>query len=508
MIQISQEDRSHYKKVLAEIKQLKPTTYRRRDFADAEDLKTLHRLYRKGEPFMITGVVVAPYGGCFSEPQIWLVTPPDCEKFEELNKTWRPRFADSKGRQAALAKLDKLGGDLWKAKWDIEWEIRPFLEEIGGMKGIKVTLENSEGDMSADNISRIMDEVKLCLELKQLIEEEVEPLIQAENIEAREEILKRFPPLPEPPPSIVWPLFASGQGAAVDVIYTYHELVDWVAYGDLPDGRDSRFTKEYYSSITSGGFDSFGVHAWGPVSEMGPAEHYWATAVRTATEKWDIEIPWLCAKCGHEVCGTDESTCAPHFTGYRGNGGIGVFMEGGLCDECFDAGCCDVCRHGGGNDEEMYDCDVADHGASLCEWHTETLLDDAIKAPRGVAEMLDELDRNTPLELEPVLLNAGQVALPGIKPEPEKAYRLFRRVPLEGPKDEYGVDWTLQPIEGVVIDGEAIEDRAHEMDLEMHLEPKVVELPNGTCYLEPGWTRGLTLLAGNISRMVEEIEEG
>jgi len=501
---ISRAETKHFREVLASIPEKRgERSHYRDDSTNVETLELLKKLYRKGEPFFITATVNAPYDGCFHEPNIWLVTPVGCEQHDDLNRTWRPRYADPKGRAAALAEVSDRAHGIWKAKWDLERAIEPHKELLGGMEALKV--ENHDGSKTLDDITEELDNLRLCADLLRFIEAEVEPELQAEDKEKQVEIERRFPALPEPPDSIVWPLYASGQGVAVDTIYTFTDLVDWLAEGQLPaESRQSRLTEDK-SWFSRGSFDSFDVKPWGPISETNPAEHYWATAVKTAEDKWDISIPWLCAKCDHEVEGTDESTCAPHFTSYRGNGGIGVFMEGALCDDCFDQGCCDVCRHGGGNDEEMYDCDVADHGASLCSWHTETLLDDAIKAPRGVAEMLDELDDSTPLELELVLLNARQIFLPGIKPHPEVGYRLFRRVPLEGPREECGVGWVLQPIDGVVIDSEAIEERAHKMDLEMHIEAKTVELPNGTCYLEPGWSRGLTLLAENVSRQVKEI---
>jgi hypothetical protein len=504
MIQISQEDRSHYKKVLAETKQLKPDTYRRRDSANAEDLKTLHKLYRQGRPFFITGVVSSPYDGCMYEPNIWLVTPVGCEQHGDLNSTWRPRYADPKGRQAALAEVSERGHAIWKAKWDLERAIEPHRELLGG--GLALKVENPDGTKTLDDIAEEMQNLCLCADLLRFIEEEVEPELQAEDKEKQAEIESRFPPLPEPPDSIVWPLYASGQGVAVDTIYTFTDLVDWLAEGQLPAGdRQSRLTRDK-SWFSRGSFDSFDVRPWGPVSAMNPAEHYWGHAVRAAQEKWEIDLPWCCDKCGHEVEGTDESGQAPHFTGYRGNGGIGVFMEGALCDDCFDAGQCDVCRHGGGDDHETYDIEVADMGASLCEWHTEVLLKDALHGTPEAISLLESLPDTHCLELEPVLLNAGQVFLPGFKPEPDVGYLISRRVPLEGPVEEYGVDWTLEPIAGLELDAELIREREREMDLELYTQATVVELGGDRKMLKLNYCRGLTLLAEHVNRSTEEIE--
>ena len=42
-----------------------------------ELLDEVTEMWSVGKPFYLTGVVSAPYSGCFHEPQIWLVVPED-----------------------------------------------------------------------------------------------------------------------------------------------------------------------------------------------------------------------------------------------------------------------------------------------------------------------------------------------------------------------------------------------------------------------------------------------
>jgi hypothetical protein len=512
MPQLSQDELKHYK-ATRETLPAHQTTYHRSETTKAH-LTTLRKLWRKGKAFFVTGVVNAPYDGCFHEPNIWLVTPPGCEEYESLNAQWPTEYPA--GRAAPMKDQQEREGELHSAAWRLQYDACTALREMveraesvgmGEAHPIRVLLEKLIAARMDDQFCSLLSDelwslhaalLELGPEAEQLelfagfqLVLDLQPLI-AEAHKAlkrqRAALEKKYPALPRRPDSVVWPLYASGQGVAVDVIQSFSELVDWLAGDGLPKDRESRHTKSWSHWGT---FDSFEVHPWGPVSEFPPIEHYWGHAIQVAQEKYELDLPWLCAKCGHEVKGKDESDCAPHYTGYRGNGGIGVFMEGGLCDECFDAGCCDACRNHGGEDHDIYDPEVADCGASLCEWHTEALLKDALFGTEEAIDLIESMDRTECLDLELISTCPSQPVLPGVEMEPIVRFVLCRRVDLEGPPDEYGPNWTSRPIEGLTFEEDLIEERASDMDLE------------GVAR-NSRWPRGLTLLAGHVSRVIKE----
>lgn len=234
--------------------------YSRRKDSEPELLDEAVALWKKGEPFFLTGVVVAPYDGCFHEPQIWLVEP-NCE----------------------------------------------------------------------------------------------EPL------------------------ETVKPLYASGQGLGVDLVWCLGDLLTWLAEQSLSPvlGQDDRVSPrcaKHRILSPHGRFDSFEVHDGDTLlSDLPPSEHYWAHAATVASRKWDIDLKWQCEKCEQIVAG-GEYECEPVFTGYRGNGGIGVLMEGVLCRDCAELGMCEACRDQYSY-HEAYDPDVAEYGWHLCVDHTETVFE-------------------------------------------------------------------------------------------------------------------------------------
>ena len=242
----------------------------RRKDSEPELLDEAAALWKKGEPFYLTGVVVAPYDGCFHEPQIWLVEP-DCD--------------------------DK------------------------------------------------METVK--------------------------------------------PLYASGHGIGVDIVWNFADLVTWLSDQDLravlmQDDRVSPRCSRHHMLSPSGRFDSFEVHEGTELlNDLGPHEHYWAHAASKASGEWGFDAKWKCEKCDQVIVG-GEYECMPVFTGYRGNGGIGVFMEGAICQECADQGMCDICREHC-DYQEAYDPDVAEHGWNLCEDHTETSFQDYITGTEDIS---------------------------------------------------------------------------------------------------------------------------
>lgn len=491
MIALSQSEKTTYKTYLEEIKRRPRDTYRRDDAIDPEGLKLLRKLWQLGKAFFITGVVEAPYAGCFSEPNIWLVTPSGCDEHDDLNASqWKPRYADPHGRTKALAEKNELVGEVWRMKWRIERELQPHIEKFGpDWSGIKV--DNAGGTKTLEEMATEFEELTLLRDMLRFIEE-VEPELQAHDVTLQAEIDARFPRLPDDPDAVVWPLYASGQGVAVDVIRNFSELCEWLVNGELPtdDGRQRRSRWER-GFASSGSFDSFAVHPWEPISGFSPAEHYWASAVRMAEDKYSLALPWCCEKCGKEQEGVGESG-APHFTGYRGNGGIGVFMEGALCDDCFQAGICPVCEQHGGDDHEKYSPEVAEHGLTLCEWHAEELTKACLVGTEEAIDFVDSLPREQVLELKPRLANAGAAFLPGFEPEPIWEYRLV--VPgRDGQPDKI--------VEGVTADGAELEGwaRASHADVQdLCYHSHDVETENGVRFLKAGPCYGIAMQAGDV----------
>ncbi len=249
--------------------------YRRKD-SEPELLDEAVALWKKGEPFFLTGVVVAPYDGCFHEPQIWWVEP-NCD----------------------------------------------------------------------------------------------EPL------------------------ETVKPLYASGQSLGVDIVWCLGDLLTWLAEQSLSpvlmqDDRVSPRCAEHHMLSPSGRFDSFEVHAGDTLlSDLPPSEHYWAHAAKTASSKWSLDLKWQCGKCEQVIEG-GEYECEPVFTGYRGNGGIGVFMEGVLCHDCAQQGMCNLCAERY-DYHEAYDPDVAEYGWHLCMDHTKQVFEGLLEAVDGVELNLPEI---------------------------------------------------------------------------------------------------------------------
>jgi hypothetical protein len=187
----------------------------------------------------------------------------------------------------------------------------------------------------------------------------------------------------------VLPLYASGQGLGVDYLRTLDDICTWIEQGSLDDAYEMHSD---HNSRTDGphgkiwgGFDSFVVlNASLPINELPANEHYWVAALKIAQEEWEQQLQWHCDMCNN-VYEYDEYECVPHRTGYKGNGGIGVFMEGGICDECFREGVCVACDYSGMADHEMYDPQVVANSLHLCEWHTAKLFDGCVTAAEDLA---------------------------------------------------------------------------------------------------------------------------
>jgi hypothetical protein len=232
--------------------------------------------WEKGEAFYISAVVVAPYDGCFHEPNIFLCTPPGSKEYGEFNRH----------------------------------------------------------DVNGDRL--------------------------------------------------VWQLYASGQGMCADCLVSLSDIVQWLSEQSLSElatreeGRTSEHRRHHYGS-----FDSFELHDFGPIDCLPSTETYWASAVRAAEEHYGVALPWTCAQCETVHYGTGESMQEPIHTGYRGNGGVGVFMSGALCYSCYEAGACEICKETSSQPCDVYSEEVAEHGASICDGCTYDLFRGAVNHEEG-----------------------------------------------------------------------------------------------------------------------------
>jgi hypothetical protein len=173
---------------------------------------------------------------------------------------------------------------------------------------------------------------------------------------------------------LVKPLYANGQGKKLIELKSKEEIIKLIENEKLED--DWR---------TIDCFSTGNVNE--PINKATPLhETYWVQALSAAKENFGIELDWVCEKC--EKVHTYDECDAPQFTGYRGNGGVGVFMEGALCSDCIEEG---LCRHCGqdGWPHEHYDSDIAENGYCLCQYCTEKLLENVISGEWEFPEYVD-----------------------------------------------------------------------------------------------------------------------
>lgn len=262
--QISTDEKAYVEQQKAELaewlKAKEDRAYRRDSESTPELIDELLERWLAGKPFYIDAVVVAPYDGCFHEPNIYLCTPPGCDLFDELNR------------------------------------------------------HDVQGDR------------------------------------------------------VVWQLYASGQGMCVDCLVSLTDIVTWMAEQSISDlatreeGRTSEHRRHHYGS-----FDSFELHDYGPVSDLPASETYWAHAVRAAEEQYGLALPWTCVQCETVLEGTGESCMEPIHTGYSGNGGVGIFMHGAICYDCYTRGSCSLCEELYSSPHDIYSEECAEHGADICD---------------------------------------------------------------------------------------------------------------------------------------------
>jgi hypothetical protein len=332
-----------------------------RDDTTAADLSAFTKLWFVGEPFFITGVVGSPYAGCFHEPQIWLVTPPGCDWHEELNSAHVPtRYASL--REKAIERLRNAQGAVRTRTWQVDFHFQNAVraQPLGGLSEHKRYCEQG------------------LLHYAELIEARVE-LADAERIYAAACALHPRPLLRRE--RSIWPLYASGQGVEVGAetagLRTFQRVLMWLANQTLP--------------TTYGSFDSFTIHKMQPLSSLPPAETYWGHAATVAAETYGIELTWECGACESEIVCTDgDGGGAPTFTSYRGNGGIGVFMEGVICQECLDNGSCKSCYERDCQPMDRFDPEVLAGVRFICEWCEAELLKAAeVSLTREAERLLD-----------------------------------------------------------------------------------------------------------------------
>lgn len=271
---------------------------------------------------------------------------------------------------------------------------------------------------------------------------------------------------------LVLPLYASGQGLGTDIIQNFGELCQWIVEESLmgiyaKDDRVSPRCSQHHMLSPHGKFDSFDVKpATTIVNDLNPAEHYWAHAVRVADDQWGIELKWRCEKCEQVITG-GQYECEPVFTGYRGNGGVGVFMEGAICQECADQGMCQICREHVGH-SEGYDPDVAEHGWHICEWHVEDCFKGTVKATEEDIDLpetvmlrkhgsrdqhhLPGFEPKTPADGRLVFVDEKDLILPVVVTDRDKLVEALR---YQGMCD---VEWFLDNTEfGLALPGRGVE---------------------------------------------------
>jgi hypothetical protein len=294
---------------------------------------------------------------------------------------------------------------------------------------------------------------------------------------------------------VVWPLYASGQGCFVDCLKSCADIARWMTDQSLADlaareggaGSTRIWAKRCHATSAYGSFDSFMVHEMQPLNQLPPAEHYWGAAVKAAEREYEISLPWVCSKCEKEKHGAGDCEQEPIFTGYRGNGGIGVFMEGALCYDCVQAGMCRRCEERGGDYSETYDPDVAEHGWDLCEYCTEELLKELTLICIG-----DAPDLPANVYIHRHLVAPNQLLLPGCEPEIRTGLFVYDKTATNALK--------LLP---VAITGIPIEDAIHAIGLHASDFIDGTPVDGGG---EGSYRRGLQLPGRVVEKAIEEIE--
>lgn len=409
---------------------------RNSDRETAELVAELRQLWKKRRPFLMQMEVGSPYDGCFYEPNLFLVTPPGSEMQKELQSNipsrWSPR------REKAFETVQRLRQNVWEShyNYDVAFEQMRGNHWRGWPKG-GLGFYDTKG---AEFVAGCFEDMEVHEQL--LLDAEAE----------FDDAAREAPEPLEQPKCYVWPLYASGQGAAMDCIHGLRELIQVFEEESVyelanrpvwPEGlHGSRFAT---GTPSYGRITPVAVAPLGAINEVLPAaERYWMHALHVASEQWGVALKWKCEGCGSEI-EYDEYEGRPEATGYSGDGGIGVHLHGVLCDQCLLEGACDHCRDQDGDPMNYYDLEVKEHGWNLCAWCTKKLLESC-----GLA---GEVSLPETIELR-WWKDPAQLDLPGVEVPPKLCFMI---------KDK--------PIEGLTFDAEALVAKADDMHLE-HLHPE------------------------------------
>lgn len=393
-----------------------------------DEVTELRKLWRKRKPFLMQMEVSTPYSGCWVEPNIFLVTPPGSAMQEELMADIPSRYGSKRER---LCKAEREAyQNQQRAISNFDWIWRETRGD--GFRLERPTLEE---------LVILFDEMDKC---------------QYAYIDAEcdYEAAKAADLTPmEQPQLYVWPLYASGQGAAMDCIHSLRDLVSVckeesvfsLANQDTwPDGLlGSRFAtgSQSYGRITL-----VQVAELGPINDALPAaERYWMHALKVADEQWGVQLSWSCSGCNQTI-EYSEYEGRPEPTGSGGDGGVGIHYYDVLCDECLQEGACDHCRENSGNPMEYYDRDIAEYGWSLCEYCTEQLLDTC-----DLTGEVDDLPSTVELQW---WKDPKQPSLPGVEVPPKLTFLVDDK-----------------PIQELKFNASALASTASDMGIE-HLHPE------------------------------------
>lgn len=209
----------------------------------------------------------------------------------------------------------------------------------------------------------------------------------------------------------VFPLYASGQGVAMDSVHSLAELLSVCEQSEIRQLSAKSVLQP--SSYTYGKISLIDVAPLGPINTALPVgERYWMHALHVAEEQWGVQLKWKCEKCD-KTYEYDSYEGRPEATGYHGDGGIGIHLTGVMCDSCLQDGACMHCRDNSGDPMEYYDLDIVENGWHLCAYCTEGLL--------STCGISGDVDLPKTIELK-LWKDPAQLFLPGIEAEARLAF--------------------------------------------------------------------------------------
>lgn len=118
-----------------------------------------------------------------------------------------------------------------------------------------------------------------------------------------------------------------------DSVYKIADLEDIEKYIHKAEGNDG-----YYRDSMNDNFVIYDVTHGFDLDNIN--ETFYATLAQVIeNELPNVDYGFTCSKCGNYHINPEYI----EYEGYRGNGGVGVFMEGALCEDCYQSGCCPHC---------------------------------------------------------------------------------------------------------------------------------------------------------------------